>query len=167
VSSVSLLPATVATLTALKSDRAAFAVLVGADVPDGWPLYPEAVDFTIDHLRGNPDQGQWWMHYVLAGNSLVGSGGFTGPPQHGVAEIGCEIAPRHRGRGLATAAARALVAKALQTGEVTTVVAHTLAHPTPSTGVLTKLGFHCCGDVVDPEDGPLWRWELASEMRRT
>jgi hypothetical protein len=26
--------------------------------------------------------------------------------------------------------------------------------------VLEKLGFTCVGEVVDPEDGLVWRWDL-------
>ena len=32
--------------------------------------------------------------------------------------------------------------------------------PNASTRVLLKNGFRHCGMVVDPEDGPVWRWEL-------
>jgi hypothetical protein len=29
--------------------------------------------------------------------------------------------------------------------------------------VLAKCGFHRVEDVVDPDDGPVWRWELARD----
>jgi ribosomal-protein-alanine N-acetyltransferase len=160
VPDVLVIPATVETLTELTRDRAAFGAMLGVDVPDGWPEFAGAVEFTIDHLRSHPDERQWWTHYFVADALLVGSGGFAGPPQHGVAELGYEIAPVHRGRGFATAAARALVQKAWESGEVTTVIAHTRPGSNPSTGVLTKLGFTRGADVLDPDDGPLWRWEL-------
>jgi ribosomal-protein-alanine N-acetyltransferase len=51
--------------------------------------------------------------------------------------------------------------KAAATGAVSTVIAHTLANENPSTGVLRRLGFTKTHDLVDPEDGPIWRWELA------
>jgi RimJ/RimL family protein N-acetyltransferase len=86
-------------------------------VPAGWPEFPEAIGFTIAKLEERPDEAQWWMHLFFdADGLLVGSGGFVGPPVDGVAEIGYEIAPEFRGRGYATAAARAMVAKAARAG---------------------------------------------------
>ncbi|MFS0898307.1 GNAT family N-acetyltransferase [Mycolicibacterium litorale] len=163
MSEVVLLPATVEHLTALREDRAAFGELLGAAVPDGWPEFPESIDFTIDRLTEHPYQAGWWMHFFLAdeGALLVGSGGFAGPPSGGVVELGYEIAPEFRNRGLATAAARAMIDKAVSTSNaVTTVVAHTLAQENPSTGVLRRLGFARVAELADAEDGPIWRWEL-------
>lgn len=42
-----------------------------------------------------------------------------------------------------------------------TVCAHTLENQGPSASILNKLGFQEVGPVVDPEDGPVIRWELA------
>jgi ribosomal-protein-alanine N-acetyltransferase len=155
-----LLPATIQHLVALQSDRKAFGRLIGSPVPEGWPEFPESIGFTLDRLREHPDEGDWWMHFFVSGEALVGSGGFVGPPQDGVVEIGYELAPAFRGHGLGTAAARALVEKARATGAVTKVIANTLAHDNPSTGVLRRLEFQWARELVDPEDGPLWRWEL-------
>ena len=75
-------------------------------------------------------------------------------------EIGYEIAPAYRGRGLATAAARALVAKAFGEGGAHTVIAHTAEQEGPSASLLARLEFRCLGQVFDAEDGTLVRWEL-------
>jgi RimJ/RimL family protein N-acetyltransferase len=132
-------------------------------VPDGWPEFGESIEFTIDTLREKPREGGWWLHFFLDGDgTLVGSGGFVGPPDDGVVEIGYEIAPGLRGRGHATAAARALIAKARDQGRVHTVLAHTLAHVSPSTSVLRRLGFGFVGEFPDPDEGTVWRWELAA-----
>jgi ribosomal-protein-alanine N-acetyltransferase len=146
----------------LRTDRAAFGVLLGSEAPDGWPEFPESVDFTLAKLAEHPHQADWWMHFFLAdhGALLVGSGGFIGPPVDGVVEIGYEIAPAYRDRGLATAAARAMIDKAIASGRVATVIAHTLIGENPSTGVLRRLGFRRTGAVRDPEEGTAWRWEL-------
>ena len=40
------------------------------------------------------------------------------------------------------------------------VRAHTLPHENASTRVLTKCKFSCVGEVMGPEDGLVWRWEL-------
>jgi RimJ/RimL family protein N-acetyltransferase len=76
-----------------------------------------------------------------------------------VVEIAYGVAPGYQGRGYATEAAEALVAYALGSGRVRTVRAHTLPKANPSTRVLEKCGFKCLGEVIDPEDGAVWRWE--------
>ena len=155
---VVLVAATVELLEALQRSADEFSALIGSPVPAGWPEFPESVDFTLATLRDRPAEGQWWMYFFRAEDALVGSGGFVGPPDHGTAEIGYEIAPQYRGRGHATAAARALVAKAAAAG-VATVIAHTLPTDNPSTGVLRKLGFRFAGEVLSEADGAVWRWE--------
>jgi [ribosomal protein S5]-alanine N-acetyltransferase len=161
VTDVVLLPATVAHLLALQSDPTVFGRLIGSPVPDGWPEFGESIGFTLDRLREHPDEGDWWMHFFVCRDALIGSGGFVGPPQDGIVEIGYEIAPAFRGKGLGTAAAAALVEKARACGTATKVVANTPAHDNPSTGVLRSLGFGWTRELVDPDDGPVWRWELS------
>jgi RimJ/RimL family protein N-acetyltransferase len=39
------------------------------------------------------------------------------------------------------------------------VCAHTLPQPNDSTRVLARCGFRHAGEVTDPEDGLVWRWE--------
>jgi RimJ/RimL family protein N-acetyltransferase len=159
---VVLLPATVEHLVALQSDPTAFGRLIGSAIPGGWPQFPESIEFTLARLRDHPDETQWWMHFfVLPDSTLIGSGGFVGPPQDGVVEFGYELAPEFRGHGLGIAAARAMIAKAAATGAVSMVIAHTLARENPSTGVLRRLGFTKTRELIDAEDGPIWRWELA------
>jgi RimJ/RimL family protein N-acetyltransferase len=153
-----LLPATIEHLVALQSDPSAFGRLIGSAVPEGWPEFPESIGFTLDRLREHPDEGDWWLHFFISRDALIGSGGFVGPPQDGVVEIGYELAPAFRGKGLGTAAAGALIEKAR--GAATLVIANTLAHDNPSTGVLRRLGFQWVRELVDPEEGPIWRWEL-------
>lgn len=93
-------------------------------------------------------------------DELVGKGGFKGPPsEEGVVELAYGIAPDHQGKGYATEAAEALTAFAFRSGKVRIVRAHTLPGVNASTRVLTKCGFLCVGEVVDPDDGLVWRWE--------
>ena len=83
-----------------------------------------------------------------------------GPPDHGVVEVGYEIAPEFRRRGYATTATRAMVAKATAACGAHTVIAHTLAEENASTGVLRRVGFRFAGELPDHEQGAVWRWEL-------
>ncbi len=158
---VRLVPATVALLEALSTDRALFGTLIGSPVPDGWPEFPEAVAFTLQHLRNSPAaEHAWSMQFFVdaATGRLLGSGGFAAPPVDRAVEIGYEVAPEFRGRGYGAAAARALVERALAGDEVDHVIAHTLPGPNPSTGVLVALGFEHVADREDPEVGPVWEW---------
>jgi RimJ/RimL family protein N-acetyltransferase len=100
------------------------------------------MQFFVDHTNGR----------------LLGSGGFAAPPVARTVEIGYEVAPEFRGRGIGVAAARALVERAVASGEVDHVIAHTLPGPNPSTGVLVSLGFEHVDDQEDPEVGPVWEW---------
>ena len=76
-------------------------------------------------------------------------------------EIGYGIVPDFQGKGYATEAADALVNFALNSGLVRLARAHTLAQRNASTRVLAKCGFTFLGEFIDPEDGPVWRWEKA------
>jgi RimJ/RimL family protein N-acetyltransferase len=158
---VRLVAATEPLLNALTDDRARFGVLIGSPVPDGWPEFPEAIGFALDFLQGaSAADRAWSMHFFLdaATGRLVGSGGYAGPPAERTVEIGYEIAPEFRGQGFGTAAARAMVERAVARGEVDHLLAHTLPGPNPSTGVLVSLGFDHTAEQEDPEVGAVWEW---------
>ena len=98
------------------------------------------------------------MHRASAAN--IGSCGYKGPPNpNGMVEIAYGVDPDHQGKGYATEAAMALVDYALLDSSVRVVWAHTLREANASTRVLTKCGFRFVGEVTDPEDGLVWRWE--------
>jgi [ribosomal protein S5]-alanine N-acetyltransferase len=109
-----------------------------------------------------------WTHgfsLVLRDSGIaVGQGGFKGPPTaEGVVEIAYAVKEVYQGKGYATEAAQALTAYAFSSGRVRVVRAHTLPEPNASTRVLTKCGFQRLGEVIDPEDGLVWRWEKPIE----
>jgi RimJ/RimL family protein N-acetyltransferase len=94
----------------------------------------------------------------------IGKCGFKGPPAaDGVVETAYGVDPEHQGKGYATEAAEALVTYAFSDSRVSVVRAHTLPEPNASTRVLAKCGFRYIGEVVDPEDGLVWRWEKGRE----
>ncbi len=99
---------------------------------------------------------------VLDGTGvLVGSCGFKGPPgTDGTVEIAYGIAPAFQNKGYATEAAAALVRFALASGQVRVVRAHTIEQAGASARVLAKCHFELIGQVVEPEDGLVWRWEI-------
>jgi ribosomal-protein-alanine N-acetyltransferase len=160
IPAVTLRAATIADLNLLATDRAAFAARMGSPAPGGWPQFPEAIGFTIDRLARHPHEADWWMHYFLVNGLIVGSGGFVGRPKKGVVEIGYEIAPGFQGRRYGVGAASALVEQAFDSGEVKSVIAHTLAAQGPSTRVLERLGFANEEEFQDEQGVTLWRWRL-------
>ena len=161
---VRLVPATVPLLDALNEDRIRFGESMGSPAPDGWPEFPEAIGFTLAYLQSTPEaEHAWSMQFFVdpATGRLIGSGGFAAPPIDRAVEIGYEVAPEFRGQGFGTAAARALVDRAVASGEVDHVIAHTRPGPNPSTGVLVSLGFEHVADQEDPEVGAVWEWRWA------
>jgi ribosomal-protein-alanine N-acetyltransferase len=118
----------------------------------------------LTSLRTLHDSDPWRFGFAVVdpgSGSVIGSGGFKGPPDSaGMVEIAYGIVPEFQGRGYATEVARALVGYALESGLVRTVRAHTLPSPNASTKVLRKCGFEFTGEVIEPDDGLVWRWEL-------
>ena len=105
-----------------------------------------------------------WMHgftvTLLETGASVGSAGFEGPPDaEGVVEIAYGIDTEHRGKGYATEAANAMTAYAFSSGLVRKAHAHTKPESDASKRVLSKCGFRNMGEVIDPEDGLVPRWE--------
>lgn len=105
-----------------------------------------------------------WIHGFSmsrsSDNAVVGQCGFKGPPNtEGIVEIAYAVDPDHQNCGYATEAAAALVALAHAHADVITVRAHTLPESNASTRVLKKCGFQYLGEVTDPDDGLVWRWE--------
>ena len=105
----------------------------------------------------------WTLGFALVHrvtNVVIGTCGFKGPPgADAMVEIAYGVASDHQGHGYATEAAEALVAYAFGSGKVRVVRAHTFLEANASTRVLAKCGFRPVGEVIDPEDGPVWRWE--------
>jgi len=140
----------------------ALARALGHDVVAGWATFTEALEPTREALSATSSGSMWSARFFVAGDppELVGWGGFKGPPEDGVVELGYEIAEGRRGRGLATAATRAMLAEAFADQRVTAVIAHTLAERNASNRVLEKAGFHPDGEAQ--EDGEvIWRFSFA------
>src|SRR5215211_3257994 len=80
-------------------------------VADGWEVFPTALGRTRDAVAEDPARTRWGTRLFVIEEppTLVGWGGFKGPPRDGVIELGYAIAPAWRGRGLATAAVRELL----------------------------------------------------------
>jgi [ribosomal protein S5]-alanine N-acetyltransferase len=126
----------------------------------------EASPDWLARIKTATDPDPWTYGFAVehqADKVLIGMGGFKGPPDaEGVVEIAYGIVEGYQGRGYATEVARALMSYAAGSGRANTIRAHTLPEANASTRVLEKCGFQCIGEVIDPEDGPVWRWECLS-----
>jgi RimJ/RimL family protein N-acetyltransferase len=159
---IRVIPAELDLLDAALAGDDALAAAVGRPVTPGWVTFTEALQPTRDALAANGGDTRWASRLFLTNDppELVGWGGFKGPPdENGVVELGYEISKARAGRGLATAAARAMVDEAFADDSVTAVIAHTLAERNASNRVLEKVGFSFDGEAE--EDGErAWRFRL-------
>ncbi len=117
------------------------------------------------HTSTSPDP---WTHgfamMYRASGTKIGSCAYKGPPDADeTVEIGYGVDPEYQGRGFATEATKALVEHAMSSDQVRVVRAHTRLEGKASMRVLEKSGFKCFGEVVDPEDGLVLRWEIEKE----
>jgi RimJ/RimL family protein N-acetyltransferase len=159
-SAVRVEPARLDWLEALAESDDTFTTRFGIPAVTGWIGFPESLAYAIDGARATPED-PWGSHLFFDGNdgALVGFGGYKGPPIDGEVEVGYAIAPERQGRGLATAVVAIMVERARAAG-VTLVSAHTLAEENASVAVLRKSGFTRTTEILDPDEGAIWRWEL-------
>lgn len=161
-----LIPCELSHLEAVIRDKQELGTLLGVSIPDGWPTFPESMPYSYKALKADPSLLGWWTYLFIdaGGKALVGSGGFKGKvDKAGMVEIGYDIAPQYRNRGLATEAAQGLIRYAFSHEQIKTVEAHTLAEANPSTRVLAKVGMKYVRAKHDPEDGDIWQWRLTRE----
>jgi [ribosomal protein S5]-alanine N-acetyltransferase len=146
-------PETFETLTGFPASPALRGFIVSDDVSPAWTA----------SLRTIQGSDPWRLGCgIIDKESLVviGAASFKGPPDtNGMVEIAYGVVASFEGRGYATEAARALIDFAQADEKVRQIIAHTMPEPNASTRVLKKCGFTFAGEVIDPEDGRVWRWE--------
>ncbi|WP_345410662.1 GNAT family N-acetyltransferase [Actinomycetospora chlora] len=155
---IEVLPLPAEQAVTLLTEPEAFADRFGLTLVDGYLAFPEALEPTVTALEGGVDPA-WFAHLIVEGTEVVGLGGFTGPPEDGEVEIGYSVAPSRRGRGVASAAV-GLWLRHARTGGVRRVTAHTSPQENASVHVLRRHGFTHDGEVIDPDEGTVWRWVL-------
>ena len=118
---------------------------------------------TAAMLVAHPVSMPWGGYLALEGGSrrVVGFCGFKGGPDAaGTAELAYFTFAGEEGRGIASAMAAGLMQLAMSAQTAAVLLrAHTLPERSASCRVLEKAGFVCIGPVIDPDDGPVWRWE--------
>jgi RimJ/RimL family protein N-acetyltransferase len=117
----------------------------------------------LAQVRSATATDPWTLGFSMVNRSscaVIGTCAFKAPPDaEGIVEIAYGVDPDHQGRGYATEATGALVDFAFKSSVVRLVRAHTRHGNTASERVLAKSGFHRVGEVIDPEDGLVLRWE--------
>lgn len=168
-----LIPCKLSHFEAMLRDERELAAMLGVSLAEDWLGFEgarEAMPYSYEYLKTHPDALGWWTHLFIHSrdNALIGMGGFKGQAdEDGIVEIGYSIAPGYRERGLATEAARGMIEYAFSHPHVTEVIAHTLPETNPSTRVLRKAGMKFTGEIQDPDDGPVWRWSLKREDKKS
>jgi [ribosomal protein S5]-alanine N-acetyltransferase len=145
----------------LQQDDAGFEGRYHARLGENADLIREIADQTRQMLAAAPRDLPWGGYLAVDKESslVVGTCAFkTGPRDDGSIEIAYFTFPAFEGRGFATVMARELLKIARDWPQVRSVIAHTLPERNASTRVLEKVGMHCVGEVIDPEDGRVWRW---------
>ena len=164
---VTLIPITAA-LAAAVADDDAFTAACGATLGSVGPLVREVIEQTraFQGRVGSPPEYGGFVGADTATMQVIGVCGFKGGPDaRGEVEIAYGTFPPYEGQGYAKAMAAALLARARANG-APHVIAHTLPESNASCSILRSLGFRQVGTVIaDPEDGPVWRWELGESGR--
>ena len=164
-----LIPCDLPHFEAIVSDEQQLESLLQVNLADEWLGFPaarEAMRPSYEHLKSHPEILGWWTYLFVhkPDRTLIGLGGFKGlVNDEGMVELGYEIAPAYRHRGLATEAARGMLDYAFEHPEVKRVDAHTLPEKNASTGVLEKVGMKFVESVEDPQDGEVWRWSVSRD----
>ncbi len=156
-----------ALLDAAIAGPAALEPALGCAVAEGWEVFPGALERTRGAVAADPGSTRWGTRLFVLDEprTLVGWGGFKGPPRHGEVELGYAVAPSWQGRGIATLSVREMLREASDDPAVRSVIAHTRPEPGPSVRVLEKSGFARDGEVPDQAIGTAWlfRLELSRE----
>ncbi|WP_236788247.1 GNAT family N-acetyltransferase [Amycolatopsis sp. GM8] len=152
----------------LERDLDALAGLLGVEVSQEWAdLIPARENLKAIH--DEPDAQPWLSRGIVLreAGALIGEVGFHNPPDElAVVELGYEVLPAFRRRGVATEAIRALTDWAFATGDASTVYV-TIAHDNAaSIGLVQSLGFTFQEDYHDPVDGQLVFYERALPLPR-
>lgn len=115
---------------------------------------------TFALLTADPRPDPWGSYLVRLDGRTIGIGAFkSAPAADGEVEIAYMTFPAFERRGHATATIALLAGIAEAAGAAS--IAHTLPEENGSNIALRRNGFIYAGEVMDPEDGLIWRWEKA------
>ena len=157
---VSMSPAIVEALLARRDTEAT--ELIGGELPGGWPGGHERFfRLRLEQMQREPSIQPWLVRALVLrdGREVAGHAGFHGPPgvngkrDPEAVELGYEVFPTFRGRGLATEAAAALIGWARERYGIRRFIVSVAPRNDPSLAIAAKLGFVQTGEQWDDEDG--------------
>lgn len=162
-------PLTVEALAALiAGDRSALEAATGTCFPEPLaapPLMEDALPAFLNALRADPVAAPWWARMIVLRETgeAAGSIGFSGPPDDsGTVTMGYSLYPAFQGKGIASEAARALVAWALAQPGARRVRATIRPGHVASERVAAAAGLRRTGRIEDdPDEGPVEVWASA------
>lgn len=142
-------------------------VYMEAIVKENWARVADRVHQLIGQtLSVDPisvDELAWDGYFVVDTHTheVVGSCAFKGAPTaDGTVEVGYFTYPGFEGKGYATAMVRKLMDLASSCPAIQRIIAHTLPENNASTRVLEKVGMRFNGEIMDPDDGRVWLWQM-------
>jgi len=113
---------------------------------------------TVALLTKDPRPAPWGSYLARLEGQAVGICAFkSAPDAAGEAELAYMTFPAFEGRGHAGEMIALLADMADRAGVLP--IAHTLPEENASNRALKRNGFVFAGEVEDPEDGRVWRWE--------
>lgn len=161
VHTIRLLPIDSGFAAALRNDPQNIESTYGIALGETASVVQSVVEQTLSMPSASVSPWDGYLTVDSDTRAVIGACGFKGAPSpDGDVEIAYFTFPDFERRGYATTMARELIALAWRDPAVRRVLAHTLPEPNASTRVLQKVAMRFAGEVFDPEDGRVWRWEL-------
>ena len=176
---MTLQPVDRALARALIGDRQRAAELAGGllhrDFPDATlstklPAFAQRLDDAANPALGTtapPDTGGWglWLFFYKPERLVVGAASFNGPPTaDGAVDLGYQVVPAHRRRGLTIEGCGALINWAFCDSRTLRIVADCAADNAASVRTLEKLGFNLAGARGDRLDWILARTDWPGSL---
>jgi ribosomal-protein-alanine N-acetyltransferase len=146
---------------ALGTDPAQFAAELAPAFGGDEDPAREILSQTVTLLTKDPRPAPWGSYLARLDGQAIGICAFkSAPTPAGEVEIAYMTFPAFERRGHATRMIDVLAGIADQAGAMP--IAHTLPRENASNRALGRNGFSLAGEVEDPEDGLVWRWERRS-----
>ena len=152
-----------ATLQSLQSEAEQFCRVQGVQIGQNAGILLNVVAQTTKFMTTVGGDPKWFGYLAIDSGTkqIIGTCAFKGAPtKEKTVEIAYFTFPEFEGKGYATAMASILNHAVRSNPEVESVIAHTLSETNASTSILQKLGMKFVGEVIDPEDGRVWRWSM-------
>lgn len=133
------------------------------DLPD---IGRQVCESTVEMYTTMGFNQPWIGYLAVEDEQTVGTCAFKSAPVEGRVEVAYFTFPGNEGRGVATRMTERLIDIAQEQAHGVRICAQTLPEHNASTRVLEKLGFHKVTELMHPEDGRVWEWELSGQVQQ-